>query len=158
MASPIGSQSENERRSFLKSAVNGIAAVLALGAAGVGIASLSPRGNAGRREEFLPVADEDEAPRRGAREFLYTYRREDREVSGRVILVQSPEGLLALSPSCTHLGCFVVWQEERGGFSCPCHGGRYDAAGINIEGPPPAPLTRFPLKVEGGKVLVRVPL
>ncbi len=158
MSSPVGDLQENARRSFLKGAINGIAAVLTLGAAAVGITSLSPRAGPGRREDFLPVADEDEAPRRGAREFSYTYRRAGREARGRVILVHTPEGLLALSPSCTHLGCYVAWQEEQGGFACPCHGGRYDAAGINIEGPPPQPLTRFPLKVEDGKILVRVPL
>lgn len=49
----------------------------------------------------------------------------------------------AFSVVCTHLGCNVKWQPARGEFLCPCHAGRFDANGVNIAGPPPAPLKRF---------------
>ncbi|RME66309.1 MAG: hypothetical protein D6778_04940 [Nitrospirae bacterium] len=62
--------------------------------------------------------------------------------------------LYALSPVCTHLGCLVNWNYLKGEFQCPCHGGRYDIKGRVIGGPPPRPLTRLPLKIEGEKVLV----
>lgn len=37
--------------------------------------------------------------------------------------------LLALSATCTHLGCNVRWREESNQFVCPCHAGVYDENG-----------------------------
>jgi cytochrome b6-f complex iron-sulfur subunit len=51
--------------------------------------------------------------------------------------------LRAFSAVCTHLGCTVMWNPGPGEFVCPCHGGKFDANGVNIAGPPPAPLKRF---------------
>lgn len=50
---------------------------------------------------------------------------------------------VAYSARCTHQGCPVDATDD--GFACPCHGGRYDAKGSPIAGPPEHPLT--PLKV-----------
>ena len=52
----------------------------------------------------------------------------------------------------------VAYSQDEGDFLCPCHGGRYDATGKNVEGPPPRPLVRFPLERERGKIYVRVPV
>lgn len=146
------------RRSFLKSAIKGLAALFGLLVSVAAALSLIPPGGSGRRERRLLLGDEDEAPRRGAREMTFSYDRGGRTVTGRVILVQSPAGLIALSPACTHLGCHVVWREDPGEFLCPCHGGRYDMTGKNIEGPPPRPLVRFSLEREEGKIYVRIPV
>ncbi len=62
--------------------------------------------------------------------------------------------VIAISAGCTHLGCIVTWDEEQQIFQCPCHDGRYDADGIVISGPPPAPLERHKTKVEDGKILL----
>jgi menaquinol-cytochrome c reductase iron-sulfur subunit len=62
--------------------------------------------------------------------------------------------VIAISAGCTHLGCIVTWDEEQRIFQCPCHDGRYDADGIVISGPPPAPLKRHKAKVEDGKILL----
>jgi len=152
-----GRRTEDERRTFLKRAVNWIAAAFALLVAGAGVGSLVPPRAVRREDTIVPLLDEDEAPRRGAREVPFTYRKNGREVTGRVILVAGGEGLLALSPSCTHLGCFVVWRADLEEFLCPCHGGRYDRTGKNIAGPPPRPLTRFPLTRREGMLYVKVP-
>ena len=64
------------------------------------------------------------------------------------------DDILALSATCSHLGCNVNYDEATGGFKCPCHSGAYDAAGKNIEGPPPRPLTRLDAKVEEGKLMI----
>lgn len=149
---------EDTRRAFLKSAINGLAVLFGLLVSAAAVLSLLPPRRAGRREERILLGEEEDAPRRGAREMTYTYSRGGREVAGKIILVRSPEGLIALSPSCTHLGCFVVWREEEGEFLCPCHGGRYDRTGQNIAGPPPRPLPRFPLEREKGKLYLRVPV
>lgn len=65
-------------------------------------------------------------------------------------------GFLALSATCTHLGCLVRWRTDDGQFVCPCHSGRFDADGNVVSGPPPAPLYRIETKIENGQVMVKV--
>jgi len=64
------------------------------------------------------------------------------------------EEYLAFDASCTHLGCLVQWRPAEQKFYCPCHTGFFDAAGRNISGPPPRPLERINVKVEGETVIV----
>jgi len=52
-------------------------------------------------------------------------------------------------PECTHLGCAFSWKQEVRQFQCPCHGGKFDIDGNRIAGPPPRPLDRYQVKVEG---------
>ena len=67
------------------------------------------------------------------------------ELGGDTVFVgPGPAGPVALSARCTHQGCTVAQVDE--GFSCPCHGGRYDLAGTPVAGPPEHPLQ--PLVVE----------
>lgn len=49
-------------------------------------------------------------------------------------------GLQAVTGICTHLGCTVKAEDQ--GFTCPCHGSRYDASGQPTMGPATAPLDR----------------
>jgi len=51
--------------------------------------------------------------------------------------------LVALSTTCTHLGCIPGWLEADKKFKCPCHGSGYHMDGVNFEGPTPRPLERF---------------
>jgi isorenieratene synthase len=73
---------------------------------------------------------------------------------------------VAFDLRCTHQGCPVqpvpsttttttTAAADAAGFSCPCHGGRYDGAGTPIAGPPPAPLRRLPIvhDVDGDAVV-----
>lgn len=66
--------------------------------------------------------------------------------------------IIALSPICTHLGCTVGWNNDPAypnEFHCPCHGGRYTRAGINIPGTPPtAPLHEYDMKINNGAILL----
>ena len=64
-----------------------------------------------------------------------------------VYLDREGDGFRALSASCSHLGCRVTWDDAKGQYLCPCHGGTYDREGQVVAGPPPAPLARVSLRV-----------
>ena len=59
---------------------------------------------------------------------------------------------VAFAVNCTHLGCPVRWLQEAELFMCPCHGGVYYKDGTVAAGPPPRPLTRYPVRVNQGQV------
>jgi Rieske Fe-S protein len=70
------------------------------------------------------------------------------------LLIRTDDGeLLAYSQKCTHLSCAVVPRIPEGVLHCPCHEGYFDLrTGRNIAGPPPRPLPRIELLVEGDDV------
>jgi Rieske Fe-S protein len=72
----------------------------------------------------------------------------------RCLLVRTADGELhAYSQSCTHLSCAVVPRLAEGVLHCPCHEGYFDLrTGKNIAGPPPRPLPRIVLAIEGDAV------
>lgn len=57
-------------------------------------------------------------------------------------------------PHCTHLGCEVAWNAGANQFQCPCHGGKYDANGNRIAGPPPRPLRQYETRVINGVLVI----
>ena len=61
---------------------------------------------------------------------------------------------VAFSMNCTHLGCPVRWLEEANLFMCPCHGGVFYADGQVASGPPPKPLSQYPVRVQDGEVQI----
>lgn len=65
-------------------------------------------------------------------------------------------GFLALSRSCTHLGCTVPWVEEEGRFVCPCHASSFDCRGEVLSPPAPRALDLHPVRIENGVVKVDV--
>jgi nitrite reductase/ring-hydroxylating ferredoxin subunit len=70
-----------------------------------------------------------------------------------VYVLHGPRGLFALSGKCTHLGCSLLRQAE--GFSCPCHGARFDDLGRVSSGPAPRGLTWYATRVdENGQVWI----
>ena len=147
---------ETGRREFIKKALYGLLALLGLGSFAAGVKVLAP---AGRREKelvFFPLVPEGEVPRAGVTKAELTFSASGRERKTRVFIVSSVEGPAVFSAVCSHLGCLVNYRKEKREFVCPCHGGRYDLSGRNIAGPPPAPLTRFPVRIENGMVMVGV--
>lgn len=53
----------------------------------------------------------------------------------QVRIVSTEQGIAAMSLVCTHLGCIV--EEAEGGFSCPCHGSKFNVEGKVTGGPAP---------------------
>lgn len=70
------------------------------------------------------------------------------------LLIRLPDGaLVAYSQKCTHLSCAVVPEVEKGILRCPCHEGIFDlASGRNIAGPPPRPLPRIEIELDGDEI------
>jgi Rieske Fe-S protein len=64
-------------------------------------------------------------------------------------------GWTAFVGVCTHLDCNVSFLAAEKKYFCACHDGWYDAEGRNIAGPPPAPLRRLSVSVEGAEIVVR---
>ncbi|MCB9134544.1 MAG: Rieske (2Fe-2S) protein [Anaerolineales bacterium] len=60
------------------------------------------------------------------------------------VLRHTENGFSALSLTCTHLGCRLAQASD--GFSCPCHGSRFDESGKVKHGPAEKSLTN--LRVE----------
>ena len=54
------------------------------------------------------------------------------------ILIHDEQDFIALSLVCTHLGCTL--ESKKDGFSCPCHGSRFDTQGKMTRGPARKPL------------------
>ena len=61
----------------------------------------------------------------------------------RVFLLRKGNSFRAVSAVCTHLGCTVNLNADGKGFSCPCHGSRFDERAQVIGGPAPRPLSWF---------------
>ncbi len=71
-----------------------------------------------------------------------------------LVLLHTEAGFQALSLECPHLGCLL--NPEPGGFSCPCHGSRFDSSGALLRGP--ASKNLKPLSIEQnheGHLIVR---
>jgi cytochrome b6-f complex iron-sulfur subunit len=74
---------------------------------------------------------------------------------GRFYLVRLADGgFLALSSTCSHLGCAVPWNERDQNFPCPCHASVFDITGAVKSPPAPRPLDLLPVAIEGGVVTV----
>ena len=65
----------------------------------------------------------------------------------------SDGAVAALDGRCTHMGCPVALAPD-GGFQCPCHGGKFDADGAPIWGPPKRPLRALPVVAERDELIV----
>jgi menaquinol-cytochrome c reductase iron-sulfur subunit len=68
---------------------------------------------------------------------------------------QGQPGVTVLSALCPHLGCPINFLADRTQFECRCHGGRFDADGRRVSGPPPRGLDPLEVEVRGGRLWVR---
>lgn len=60
-----------------------------------------------------------------------------------------------LSSVCPHLGCTIMWSNERGQFLSPCHNGVFAVDGALVSGPPPRGMDELESIIEDGVLKVR---
>lgn len=74
---------------------------------------------------------------------------------GMLYLSRLEDGsFIALSKTCTHLGCTVPWDQEQQKFVCPCHGSTFARNGTVLTAPAIRPLDYYPVRIENG--LIRI--
>ncbi len=74
--------------------------------------------------------------------------------SSLVVINREGKGFIALSRVCTHLGCLVEYDKGKKRLVCPCHAGVFDLDGNVVSGPPPKPLPKVALRVEGENIVI----
>ena len=76
-------------------------------------------------------------------------------VRGKFYLTRLADGgFLALSRTCTHLGCTVPWVSKENKFICPCHSSEFDITGEVISPPAPRALDIYQVIIENNIVKV----
>jgi cytochrome b6-f complex iron-sulfur subunit len=76
-------------------------------------------------------------------------------VRGKFYLARLEDGgFLALSRSCTHLGCTVPWVAKENKFICPCHSSEFDIRGEVISPPAPRALDLYQIVIENNVLKV----
>jgi ubiquinol-cytochrome c reductase iron-sulfur subunit len=76
------------------------------------------------------------------------------EANDRDIVIGSDRFHMSIG-LCTHLGCIPAYKKDTKTFFCACHGGVFNASGINEPGlPPPSPLEIPPFKIDGTKLVL----
>ena len=70
------------------------------------------------------------------------------------LVIHMGEQFVAYSALCTHEGCLVRWDADRGQIICPCHLGVFDVEGNVVAGLPPRPLQKLRVELVGDKLLL----
>jgi cytochrome b6-f complex iron-sulfur subunit len=86
--------------------------------------------------------------------FYLTYYDGDGDAAVYLATGAKENKMQALYRKCVHLGCSPPFCNTSYLFECPCHGSKYRLSGEYFGGPAPRGLDRFPIAIEGGKVVV----
>jgi Rieske Fe-S protein len=97
----------------------------------------------------VSVASASEIPVGGVKLFNYPGD------SDPCIMVRKANGeLVAFSQKCTHLSCAVYYSKTDNRLECPCHEGYFSIDdGRVLQGPPPRPLPRIQIALQGDQVI-----
>ncbi len=144
------------RRDFLRVIIKSFFSVLMLVIGYIFLYYFYPSRIKEKKIYYVYLIEEDELPKRGVKKIVYQYKSGDKLINNKVFISSVNNVLTAFSPVCSHLGCFVNWDNNKKEFICPCHAGRYDINGNVISGPPPKPLTKMPLEIRDGKVYIGI--
>lgn len=138
------SEEELRRRKFLGLAGSGALATIALGAGITTVKYLEPNVLFEESSRFKVGRPED-IPK-GT---LLVLERE------QVFILHGPDGFVALSAVCTHLGCMTRYEKATSRIFCPCHGSAFSSDDGKVTGgPAPKPLARLKITLEKGELYV----
>lgn len=135
------------RSAFLGLLADGLLFCLAGGALAAALRYLLPRGGEGEvTHAVVPAAARSVTAGSG---LLFAFGRRP------ALLFRDEAGdIRAFLATCTHLACTVNYDPDRGCIVCPCHQGLFDLDGGVLGGPPPRPLERLEVKIEGDTIHV----
>lgn len=78
-------------------------------------------------------------------------------VTQGIIIANTGSGnFVALSSTCTHLGCTVGYSSVSNNFPCPCHGSVFSSSGSVVNGPASSPLTSFGVSKSGNTLTITI--
>ena len=143
-------QNKTGRRGFLAHAAMSIGMIASYGTGAVyALQFLFPRKKETRYRR-LSVVSLEQLQKDGSKTF--------KDLAGnKIVLVNTEQGLKAMSTTCPHLGCKVYWEPENLRFFCPCHDGVFDVNGHVVSGPPTRALDNYQVEVdENDNVFVMV--
>jgi cytochrome b6-f complex iron-sulfur subunit len=142
------SEAESNRRSFLNILWIILGGVALVEFVAVVFAFLRPRKSKARGEDSDLIVTAGTVER-------FTPKSVTAFVRGKFYLARLEDGgFLALSRTCTHLGCTVPWVEKEMKFACPCHGSVFDISGNVINAPAPRELDIYPITIENKMIKV----
>lgn len=76
---------------------------------------------------------------------------------GMLYLSRLEDGsFIAMSKTCTHLGCTVPWDQKLQKFVCPCHGSTFARNGTVLTAPAIRPLDYYPVRIENGLIRIDI--
>lgn len=144
-----GSAEPGSRRRFLTWLSRALLGLWGLGAAGVIASYIRVPGGAHGSDRIVRVGPLEELE-------IGHGRLVHHGVTPFFVVRLDAERVIALSAVCTHVRCILDFDRKRQALVCPCHDGLFDLSGKVISGPPPRPLTSYPVSVRAGDVYVRV--
>jgi len=154
----MGSDSKVDRRKFMEIGIYTITGAIAA-TSSVALARFAIGNSFEKQKAKWIEIDFEENPEESFSRVVIEYTKKDgwltADARSLIYIKRTPEdGVIAISATCSHLGCIVSWDEADKKFKCPCHNGVYDVEGKVVSGPPPAPLRRHKTKMEDGTLLV----
>ncbi|MFF2243558.1 FAD-dependent oxidoreductase [Arthrobacter sp. NPDC058130] len=110
----------------------------------------APAGRAGAKNVQPPQSQQPEGQEQQEQQSVAELRPGEGtvvEIDGEKTAVYADPagGLVAVSAICTHLGCTVGFNADDSTWDCPCHGSRFAANGVVIQGPAAENLAPRPL-------------
>ena len=142
-----GEKSKQTRRDFMKTAWKGLGIVAGLEFTGLTLHYLMDRKVKDSEGKLFEAGLPKEFPLGSVTPF----RR------GHFFLVRMNEGgFLAMSLKCSHLGCSIIWDENKNEFVCPCHSSKFTVTGDVIKPPAPRALDIYKIDVTKGKLFINL--
>jgi Rieske Fe-S protein len=157
----MGKLDRLNRRDFMKTATGAIAGLITAGLAIPGSAYVvGPALKKSEAEEWIALGSASKVELGTPTLFKTKIERQTGwilNVSEISVYVLTDDGreYVAMSNTCTHLGCRVRWIADQEQFFCPCHTAAFDKDGQVVSGPPPRPLDRYEVKIDDDQLYIK---